>query len=133
MARQVESSKSLKIKNALRARGHYVVKNHGDRFTEPGISDLTGTRFGDGISIAIETKEKTKLSPAQAEFLAKLDEISHHHARTGVAHSVRDAILIVEDPDWLARYHLARNRYLRTNGKKEAINPLEESIDEPSE
>jgi hypothetical protein len=123
MAKQGESALSRKIKNALRARGHYVWKNHGDRFSEPGVADLTGVRFGDGRFVAIETKLKTKLSKAQADFLSEIDSRSLGNACAGEAHSVDEAILLVETGDWLRAWHVDRNTFLARSGKTPAKLP----------
>ncbi len=65
----------------LNFRGHYVWRNNtgatragkfGERFIrygKPGSSDVLGVEKGTGRFIAIEAKDKTKVTPLQEEFL----------------------------------------------------------------
>lgn len=100
MGTQAESKLSLNIRRALNARGHRVWKNHGSRFTEKGVSDLSGV-CADGRGIALETKmpgkERETLSPEQKRFLASIVRASPL-AVCGVVSSVAQAIEFCETP-----------------------------------
>jgi hypothetical protein len=100
MSKQAESALSLKIRRALNARGHRVWKNHGSRFTEKGVSDITGC-CADGRFIALETKmpgkERATLSLEQKRFLASVVR-SSPLAVAGVVSSVAQAIAFCETP-----------------------------------
>lgn len=100
MSGQAESKLSLNIRRALNARGHRVWKNHGSRFTEKGVSDLSGV-CADGRGITLETKmpgkERDTLSPEQKRFLASIVRASPL-AVCGVVSSVAQAIAFCETP-----------------------------------
>lgn len=51
---QPEARLSRAILDALRARGAYVWKNHGDVFTRAGLPDITGSYRG--LFIGVESK-----------------------------------------------------------------------------
>ena len=92
----------------LSARGHMVFRANVGRFftadgrrvstgLPPGFSDLFGYRASDGRAFFIEVKTPTgRLRVEQAAFLAAMQK---RGALAGMARSLADAILIVENTD----------------------------------
>lgn len=73
MSRQAESRLSRKIVLRLMELGFQKAwKNHGDAFSEAGLSDVMGIK--DGTFVAIEVKLDTAVTELQQRFLDKLNE-----------------------------------------------------------
>lgn len=70
MAKKSEAAFSVKVQNFIRSRGHIVIKQHGNEFSQPFVPDLLCCI--NGFFVAIELKTTTDLSPGQLEFLKRI-------------------------------------------------------------
>lgn len=98
MSQQEESALSALIRKAGNARGHWLVKNHGNAFTKRGVSDISGGSR-DSRPVWLETKlpgkERSGLSKEQFTFLRHAAERCPL-AVVSVVASVADAIWALE-------------------------------------